>query len=518
MTEMVDGYNRRAAGPEQTLMATESSCGDCQTQIRGGEVGHHVGVQVTPFDWYEEFFCSSHTSVRLLSALATSSGQRSDVVKQGYLGKLERSHRRYFVLRAGSHTGPSRLEWYKSEEKFAAMEKSSGKTTLFGPSKQGVIFLRCCIGVGCLGSSRKGLTVALYAQDQTMVLVAEDQRDQEAWYLSIKKMMEERSDEDQACDDEDDGYCTLPPAAFFKEVWPVSVKAGLGLGRSKTLAGELRLCLTATSLILIPVGACPDLPSVTIPLPGIRRFGHLDGSFFLELGRTAPIGPGEIWFEARDQAQHIHEVVRDTVRALRALPDFSRSPTSNHNQLLAPKRCRPKYRQKKNPDVQTPCQEANATEPQSPLSLRSLASPEHDRYMDMSKRPGGDGCSMGGEAEGVGYVMMSPQVSRTSCALPQDAYVAMSSPQKQDRPASVSPGRGVNRCSPHQATDGSRRTSSYDGRLPLPFGFPWSPKERTDPPGPMTPFVQSSRLQAGDRLAVRSRLSSCLPSCLQAYD
>ncbi|XP_061683174.1 insulin receptor substrate 2-B-like [Syngnathoides biaculeatus] len=379
MTEMVDGYNRRAAGPEQTLMASEPSC---QTQIRGGEVGHHVGVQVTLFDPYKEFFCSNHSSIRLLSALATSSGEWSDVVKKGYLGKLERSHRRYFVLRAGSHTGPSRLEWYKSEEKFAAMEKSSGKAKLFGPSKQGVIFLRCCIGVGCLGSSRKGLTVALYAQDQTMVLVAEDQRDQEAWYLSIKKMMEERNDEDQACDDDDDGYCTLPPAGFFKEVWPVSVKPGLGLGRSKTLGGELRLCLTATSLILIPVGACPDLPSVTIPLPGIRRFGHLDGSFFLELGRSAPIGPGEIWFEARDQAQHIHEVVRDTVCAMRAFPDFSRSPTSNHNQLLAPKRCRPKYRQKKTPDVQTSptsYQQANATEPQSPISLRSIALPEQDR-------------------------------------------------------------------------------------------------------------------------------------------
>lgn len=84
------------------------------------------------------------------------------------------------------------------------------------------------------------------------------------------------------------------------KVWPVSVNPR-GLGRSKSLAGELHLCLTATSLILFRVGACTDLPSVTIPLLAVRRFGHLEGSFFLELGRSAPVGPGELWFEARDQ-------------------------------------------------------------------------------------------------------------------------------------------------------------------------------------------------------------------------
>ncbi|XP_077369834.1 insulin receptor substrate 2-B-like isoform X3 [Festucalex cinctus] len=458
--EMVDWSNRRAVGSEQMCMATKLSSGDCQMSVRGGELGHNVGVQVTPLDSYEEFFCSSQTSIHLLSALVTYTGRCSDVVKQGYLGKLERSHRRYFVLRAGSHTGSSRLEWYKSQEKFAAVEKSSGKATMFGPKKQGVIYLRSCIGVGCLGSSRKGLTVALYAQDQTMVLVADNQQEQEAWYLSIKKMIEEHRDEDQACDDEDDGYCTLPPAAFFKEVWPVSVSLR-GLGRLKSLAGELRLCLTATSLILVRVGACSDLASVTIPLLAVRRFGHLEGSFFLELGRSSPIGPGELWFEAKGRAQHIHEVVRDTVRALRALPDFSRSPSSSHNPLLASKRCRPKYREKKNPDVQTGptrCQQPDTTEPQSPLNLHSVSLPEPDRYMDMSKQPCDGECC---EGEGVGYMMMmSPQVSHSSWVLPQDTYVTMSSPQKQNLPASISPQRRVNSQRPATAPFNPQRTTT----------------------------------------------------------
>ncbi|XP_077369833.1 uncharacterized protein LOC144014135 isoform X2 [Festucalex cinctus] len=464
--EMVDWSNRRAVGSEQMCMATKLSSGDCQMSVRGGELGHNVGVQVTPLDSYEEFFCSSQTSIHLLSALVTYTGRCSDVVKQGYLGKLERSHRRYFVLRAGSHTGSSRLEWYKSQEKFAAVEKSSGKATMFGPKKQGVIYLRSCIGVGCLGSSRKGLTVALYAQDQTMVLVADNQQEQEAWYLSIKKMIEEHRDEDQACDDEDDGYCTLPPAAFFKEVWPVSVSLR-GLGRLKSLA-----------------------------------------------------------------AQHIHEVVRDTVRALRALPDFSRSPSSSHNPLLASKRCRPKYREKKNPDVQTGptrCQQPDTTEPQSPLNLHSVSLPEPDRYMDMSKQPCDGECC---EGEGVGYMMMmSPQVSHSSWVLPQDTYVTMSSPQKQNLPASISPQRRVNRCSPlhpshRQANDRPQHPSTHNG-LPLQFRSTLSPKRRTDTSGLMTQFFQAAPLQssprtrlfqAEERFAVRARFVSCLPSCLRVDD
>lgn len=87
---------------------------------------------------------------------------------------------------------------------------------------------------------------------------------------------------------------------FLFEVWPVTVKPR-GLGCSRSLTGDSRLCLTASSLILVRVGVASDLPSVTIPLLSVRRFGHLDGSFYLELGRSAPSGAGEVWMEAQDQ-------------------------------------------------------------------------------------------------------------------------------------------------------------------------------------------------------------------------
>ena len=84
------------------------------------------------------------------------------------------------------------------------------------------------------------------------------------------------------------------------QVWPVMVKSK-GLGCSRALSGESLLCLTASSLLLYRVGTSGKLPSISIPLLIVRRFGHLDGSFFMELGRSAPTGPGEIWMEARDQ-------------------------------------------------------------------------------------------------------------------------------------------------------------------------------------------------------------------------
>jgi len=86
-----------------------------------------------------------------------------------------------------------------------------------------VIYLRCCLGVSRIGNSRKGHTVALYDKDQTMVLVMEDQQQQEDWYVAIKKLMEEEQKDEEhgeGVDEEDDGYCTLPPAAFLKEVGP----------------------------------------------------------------------------------------------------------------------------------------------------------------------------------------------------------------------------------------------------------------------------------------------------------
>ncbi|XP_010777214.1 insulin receptor substrate 2-B-like [Notothenia coriiceps] len=544
----------------------------------------YVETQSSPAPpFFEELFCTSSSLAPLAGALLASKGPQSDVVKRGYLGKLELKHRRYFVLRAGSHIGPSRLEWYQSQEKFTAVEKTAG--SLFGSSKQGVIYLRCCVGVSRSGSSGKGLTVALCAKSQTVVLVVEEQGEQEEWYLAIKKLMEEeRKDEEhgEGFDEDDDGYCTLPPAAFFKEVWPVAVKPR-GLGCTKSLAGESCLCLTASSLILARAAAGSDLPSVTIPLLSVRRFGHLDGAFFLELGRSAPNGPGEIWMEAREQgslavAQHIHEVVRETVRALRALPDFSRSPTSNHQlqTLLVSKGCRPKHRDKpaglrplasraRNPE--SPCKCPHETDPHQSSESRTGGYMEMkmDQHLPLSKereRVSQTPPMLTEEEDwesgqqGLGYMVMSPQLSHSLSALPQNDYVTMASPQKPTRPSSSSSSSPLQTSfnsstsessSPlhHQThwllatsvqqseaeTGQSKRSISHAQDEEM--GGQWqqirlpahTSTRRDDGSDVMTPLVSGvvspncGRLKAATERSVRRcRLSLCLPSCLQAED
>lgn len=507
--------------------------------------------------------------------MISSPEPQSDVVKQGYLGKLDRSHRRYFVLRRGSHTGPSRLEWYKSQEKFMAAEKA----VLFSSGKQGLVYLRCCLGVSRMSSSRKGHTVTLYAKDQTVVLVVEEQLQQEEWYFAIKKLMEEeRADEERY--EEDDGYCTLPPATFFKEVWPVSVKPR-GLGGSKSLVGESRLCLTAKSLILIRVGACSDLRSVTIPLLSVRRFGHLDGSFFLELGRSAPNGPGEIWMEAKDQgnpavAQRIHEAIREAVKNLRVLPDFSCSPTSNSQlqSLLVSKRCRPKYRDKpahvrplglpsRTPEALSYLELSKpslGSSPSSTLLLKSYPSePDTCSYVEMKtessitvKENGAvmmkkeysvtaSGEEEEEEEERLGYMRMSPQTS--SDELQKDYYMTMASPQKHNQPAyaslQTSFESSISDCSPvhrpHRQTSGRRLLESDQSKRNISFSESQEQLGITSTPvrkgnkmcritlfsenrqSPNTETRECGRLQAAPPQFIRrSRLSFCFPSCFKS--
>ncbi|KAK5847758.1 hypothetical protein PBY51_016862 [Eleginops maclovinus] len=595
MTETAEDRSLHAPCSSLWSLSSKQTCLPSESPLRPSWMNdQYVEMQSSPASPYKGLFCTSSCLAPLSVALLTSAGQQSDVVKRGYLGKLERKHRSYFVLREGSHIGPSRLEWYKSQEKFTAVEKSAG--SLFGSSKQGVIYLRCCVDVSRCGSSRKGLTVALYAKNQTMVLMVEEEEEQEEWYLAIKKLMEEERKDEEQRDEDDDGYCTLPPAAFFKEVWPVAVKPR-GLGCTKSLAGDSRLCLTASSLILVRAAAGGDLPSVTIPLLSVRRFGHLDVSFFLELGRSAPNGPGEIWMEAREQrspavARHIHEAVRERVTALRALPDFSRSPTSNHQlqTLLASKRCRPKLRDKqagvgplasraRNPESPTKCDleplNPHETDPHQSSESRTCGYMEMKMDQHLPVSQGRENVSktpsmLTGEEDsgqqGLGYMVMSPQLSHSLSALPQDDYVAMASPQKHTRPSSSPLQTSFNsstsesssplhhqterrdiwllatsmqqsetqtvqsQMSISQAQDDERGERSQQIRLPAHTSTTPPPASSDDGSGGMTPYdsgvtrlvrasPNSGRLKAATERSVRRyRLSLCLPSCLQAED
>uniref|UniRef100_A0A8C7Z0I0 Insulin receptor substrate 2 n=1 Tax=Oryzias sinensis TaxID=183150 RepID=A0A8C7Z0I0_9TELE len=187
-------------------------------------------------------------------------------VNRGSL-KQKHGHKRFFVLRAAGPLGPSRLEYYDSEKKFRST-----------------------------AAANKYL-IALYTKDEYFAIVAESEQEQEDWYVAVSALMSEGKRGHVDSDDLDDGYGTVSPGTVFKEVWQVNVKPK-GLGQTKNLTGVYRLCLSAKTVHLVKLNS--DNPCVNLQLMNIRRCGHSESFFFIEVGRSSSIGPGEIWMQVDD--------------------------------------------------------------------------------------------------------------------------------------------------------------------------------------------------------------------------
>uniref|UniRef100_A0A3Q4BHK0 Uncharacterized protein n=1 Tax=Mola mola TaxID=94237 RepID=A0A3Q4BHK0_MOLML len=238
----------------------------------------------------------------------------------GYLRKQKHGHKRFFVLRIASHLGPSRLEYYDSEKKF--------KNSL-------VIYLYQCFTVNKRADSKNKHLIALYTKDEYFAIVAENEQEQEEWYLAVSELMSEGKKGHLDSDDLDDGYGTVTPGTVFKEVWQVNVKPK-GLGQTKNLTGVYRLCLSTKTLHLVKLNS--ETPCVNLQLMNIRRCGHSESFFFIEVGRSSSIGPGEIWMQVDDSvvAQNMHETILETMKALKAFAEFrprSKSQSSGSNPM-----------------------------------------------------------------------------------------------------------------------------------------------------------------------------------------
>uniref|UniRef100_A0A8C8DWL4 Insulin receptor substrate 2 n=1 Tax=Oryzias sinensis TaxID=183150 RepID=A0A8C8DWL4_9TELE len=251
-----------------------------------------------------------------------------DIRKCGYLRKQKHGHKRFFVLRAAGPLGPSRLEYYDSEKKF--------RTAAAAPSPpKRVIFLSQCFTVNKRADSKNKYLIALYTKDEYFAIVAESEQEQEDWYVAVSALMSEGKRGHVDSDDLDDGYGTVSPGTVFKEVWQVNVKPK-GLGQTKNLTGVYRLCLSAKTVHLVKLNS--DNPCVNLQLMNIRRCGHSESFFFIEVGRSSSIGPGEIWMQVDDSvvAQSMHETILETMKALKAFAEFrprSKSQSSSSNPM-----------------------------------------------------------------------------------------------------------------------------------------------------------------------------------------
>ncbi|XP_069320521.1 insulin receptor substrate 4 [Eulemur rufifrons] len=276
--------------------------------------------------------------------LSTATGSRSDseseeedlpvgaeVCKRGYLRKQKHGHRRYFVLKLETADAPARLEYYENARKFrhsvraaaaAAAAAASGAAVpaLIPPRR--VITLYQCFSVSQRADARYRYLIALFTQDEYFAMVAENESEQESWYLLLSRLILEskrrRCGTLGAQPDGDPAALAAAAAAeppFYKDVWQVIVKPR-GLGHRKELSGVFRLCLTDEEVVFVRLNT--EVASVVVQLLSIRRCGHSDQYFFLEVGRSTVIGPGELWMQVDDcvVAQNMHELFLEKMRAL----------------------------------------------------------------------------------------------------------------------------------------------------------------------------------------------------------
>ncbi|XP_073416674.1 insulin receptor substrate 1-like isoform X2 [Dendrobates tinctorius] len=183
-----------------------------------------------------------------------------DVKKCGYLRKQKSMRRRFFVLRGPGSRGPARMEYYENEKKFRLGDGSGGP--------RGTIVLEEAFGVNKRADAKRRHLLVLYTRDGGLSVSADGEEEQNAWYQAIQELQAQARA--LSTPSEDGATWPGPP---FREVWQ---------------------------------------------LMNVRRCGHSDNYFFVEVGRSAVTGPGELWMQVDDSvvAQNMHETILEAMKSL----------------------------------------------------------------------------------------------------------------------------------------------------------------------------------------------------------
>eukprot|EP00058_Branchiostoma_floridae_P000666 XP_002586154.1 hypothetical protein BRAFLDRAFT_132514 [Branchiostoma floridae] len=249
-----------------------------------------------------------------------------DVRKHGYLRKLKvgptgqgaslpegrggwTMKKRYFVLHAKSSAGAARLEYFDNEKKWR-----------HGAAPKRTIFLHHCFNINKKDDGKHKHMIVLYTRDECFSLVADTADEHDTWLAVLKDLHESGSQE---------GFISKQN---FEHVWQVTLKPK-GLGSSKNLTGQYRLCLTANSITLLKMNS--EEPAMDFQLTQIRRCGHVESFFLMEVGRSAVTGAGELWMQVEDTlvAQNMHEAILSSMKAISSDDEFrprSRSSGSSN--------------------------------------------------------------------------------------------------------------------------------------------------------------------------------------------
>ncbi|XP_071037518.1 insulin receptor substrate 1 isoform X1 [Parasteatoda tepidariorum] len=230
------------------------------------------------------------------------SGLLSDIRKAGILRKLKTMKKKYFVLRTESDSGPARLEYYDSEKKYKA-----------GGVAKRSISIKTCFNINRKIDAKHKFAIALYTKDDCFSVVTDNENSREDW---LNAMLELQLD--GPCMN---GGAKLKPK--FEHVWQVTV-GDKSLASSRNMKGLYRLCLTPSALALVKVDQSDNPETLEFPLMSIRRCGHTNNYFVIELGRSSVTGAGELWLETEDVviAQNMHEVTLNAMKSCREHEDL----------------------------------------------------------------------------------------------------------------------------------------------------------------------------------------------------
>lgn len=204
--------------------------------------------------------------------------------------------KKFFVLHKESSGGPCRLEYFDSEKKFRS-----------GAAAKRSVNVKTCFNINKRTDTKQKFAIALFTKDDCFTVVCDNEKEQDEWLTALLELQQgdllEGSDE--------------KPKPTFEHIWQVNIK-NRGLGSSKNITGPYRLCLTLDSVNLLKMNAPPEAEMLAFQLLSIRRCGHSDCFFFMELGRSSTTGAGELWMQTEDTiiAQNMHEAILGAMRAL----------------------------------------------------------------------------------------------------------------------------------------------------------------------------------------------------------
>ncbi|XP_066992587.2 insulin receptor substrate 1 isoform X2 [Anabrus simplex] len=215
-------------------------------------------------------------------------GRAGVILKMGYLKKLKTMRKKFFVLRGESSESSAQLEYYDSEKKWKS----------HNPPKR-AIALKTCFNINRRLDLKHKFAIALYTKDDCFCVVLDSEDELEEWLTALLSL--------QHGEDVPDGE---PPKPIFEHVWQVQVQKK-GLGNSRNILGPFLLCLTDKTLSLVKMSQEERPDTYEFSLMSIRRCGHSDCFFYMEVGRSSCTGAGDLWMQTEDTniAQNMHDSI-----------------------------------------------------------------------------------------------------------------------------------------------------------------------------------------------------------------